>query len=528
MPKPCSNCYITAATPSLVYWSGNPVDPSSVANYANGPMLHHFVLWNQAKIDATCAGTLVGAFGDRFFASGNERTTLSLPSPYGYQISPTANWNLNVHIHNTAPVPKTVYVEVAFTWEPASANLKDVRNVWLDENNCASSQYQICTIGPYPCYDDRHADWTSGTTSTTPPQPNPDSNVEGTIVTLGGHVHDWGTSVAVQKVQTGEWLCTSSAGYATGSGLEPDAIGSPPRPNDAGHPADNLVMNPGDSMYAGHIEEMTACTPNAKIKPGDTLRLHAQYNADATIPDVMGIMNAFVYDNCGGLSNPDQHDTDADLLGDPCDPDIDGDSIANGSDPEADGDGLSNTLETACGSNPMHGLWKPERVDATFAGVDDDGDALTDEALPGGALNSDCDGDGYKGSAENNVFSYLSQTNGDQKRCLENDTAFPGGAAHIRPSKRWPSDIATIGAFSANKINVQDISSFVSPIRYLNKNVGSNASDVRFDLVQGPGPFGVDINVGDLAALTSGTTGFPPMFGGATRAFNGPVCPTPQ
>jgi hypothetical protein len=524
--KPCSDCYITAAAPNLVYWSGNPGDPATIANYSNGPMLHHFVLWNEGKLDVTCGSTVIGAFGDRFMASGNERTVMTIPSPYGYYVAPeaTSHFNLNVHIHNTSPTPKTVYVEVQFTWEPASAGLKDVQAVWLDEDNCSDSQYAVCVNQP-GCYSDQHVDWTVP------------AGFEGRVITMGGHVHDEGISVSAEKVQTGQWICTSTAGYTSGSSFDPPAAASPPRPNNSGHPPDALPQSPGDPMYVGHIEEMTSCTPNAVIGAGDTIRLHAQYNPtsadcdsdpiDGCIDDVMGIMNMFVYDNCPAVTNPDQHDTDGDLLGEPCDPDIDGDSTPNGSDNEADGDGLLNALETSCGSDPMHGARKPERIDGPHTGVDDDGDGSVDEALPGGALSQDCDGDGYTGTAENHVFSYLAgpPLNGDQKRCQEIDTSFPNPAAHVRPSKRWPSDIAAAGAFSANKVNVQDISSFVSPVRYFNQNTGTDPGDKRFDLVPGS-TFGFHINVQDLAALTSGNTGYPPMLNGV-RAFGGPACPTP-
>jgi hypothetical protein len=49
--------------------------------------------------------------------------------------------------------------------------------------------------------------------------------------------------------------------------------------------------------------------------------------------------------------------------------------------------------------------------------------------------------------------------------------------------------------------------------------------DQRLDLVPGT-TVGADINVADLAALTTSSTGFPPMLNGA-KAFGGPVCPTP-
>jgi len=205
----------------------------------------------------------------------------------------------------------------------------------------------------------------------------------------------------------------------------------------------------------------------------------------------------------------------------------DGDALCNSGDPDDDNDGVSDTAETPCGSDPLDvtpPLSRPERIDGPFAGADDDADTVADEALPAGTANFDCDGDGYKGSAENHVFSYLPgpPTNGDQKVCQEYDSTFPNSAVQVRPSKRWPSDVAS-GAFSGNKLNVQDLSSFTNPIRYLGKNVGTNPSDVRFDIV--PGSIaGPHINVSDLAAITAGVSGFPPMFSGA-KAFGGPVCP---
>ena len=201
--------------------------------------------------------------------------------------------------------------------------------------------------------------------------------------------------------------------------------------------------------------------------------------------------------------------------------DTDGDGTQDSADADDDTDGRSDAFERACGTASADAAsTQPERIDGPFAGADDDGDGQTDELLPGYSDTHDCDGDGYKGSAENHVFSYLPQTNGDQKTCQEYDASFPN-ATH-KPSKRWPADLNG-SAFSLNKVNIQDLAAFTNPIRYLNKDVGTNPMDVRLDLVPGS-TVGADINVADMAALTSGATGSPPMLGGA-RAFNGPVCP---
>jgi len=191
-------------------------------------------------------------------------------------------------------------------------------------------------------------------------------------------------------------------------------------------------------------------------------------------------------------------------------------------DSDDDNDGVSDLAEQNCGGNAANPNLRPERVDDSFAGRDDDGDTVVDEALPGSSAEYDCDGDGYKGTAENHVFSYLPQTDGNQKTCQEYDSAFPN-PTH-KPSKRWPADLNGT-TFSLNKINVSDLGAFTNPIRYIGQDVGTDPMDVRFDLAPGSS-VGLHINVADMATVISGATGFPPMLVG-TRAFGGRACPWP-
>jgi hypothetical protein len=74
--KPCTGCTIIGVTPDLVYTDGTR------ATISQGPMLHHamFAAQSSGKADATCAGKGPGLLGERFFASGDERTAIDLTS----------------------------------------------------------------------------------------------------------------------------------------------------------------------------------------------------------------------------------------------------------------------------------------------------------------------------------------------------------------------------------------------------------------------------------------------------------------
>jgi YVTN family beta-propeller protein len=236
---------------------------------------------------------------------------------------------------------------------------------------------------------------------------------------------------------------------------------------------------------------------------------------------------ADVVDNCPDDANANQNDLDSDGVGDVCDPDVDGDGTANEYDPDDDNDGAYDD-EGMCGADEFDPTKQPERIDGAFAGSDEDGDGQTDEALPPGAEAYDCDGDGYSGTAEAHVYSYLPQADGDQKTCQEYDLSHPNPNADIKPSLRWPADFNMASGVldSFNRINILDVTTFMAPVRYLGTDVGTNPGDVRWDLVPGKGLFTTDINIQDLTALIAGPTGYPPMLGGA-RAFGGPACPWP-
>jgi hypothetical protein len=88
----------------------------------------------------------------------------------------------------------------------------------------------------------------------------------------------------------------------------------------------------------------------------------------------------------------------------------------------------------------------------------------------------------------------------------------------------WPADIYSAD-MSVNEIDIQDVTSFLAPVRMLDTDVnGSPAGDNRWDLAPGDGGvFVFDINISDITQVVITT---PPMLEGA-RAFDGPPCPYP-
>jgi titin len=285
------------------------------------------------------------------------------------------------------------------------------------------------------------------------------------------------------------------------------------------------------AVTAGHVITATAIASNGNSSEFSSCQTVTVGDTDGDgVPDTS--------DNCPTVPNPGQQNLDGDTKGDACDVDD-------------DGDGVGDLDEGPCGSDPMDvtpPLSRPERIDGAFAGVDDDGDTLVDEALPPAAATFDCDGDGYTGSAESGTPLCTGGANDDGTGPMLDDAVAndgcPGGPAQVGTYSEaqfnigtsdqdpcglpaWPSDFASGGIpNSTNRITLTDLTSFTALPRKFNTSPGNANYNPRWDLLPGRGILGQWININDLSALILGTTGSPSMFNG-NKAFNGSTCPWP-
>jgi hypothetical protein len=288
--------------PELVFGDG------TTANMQQGILLHHFVFFNPANRPLACAGSSIS---EPFWGSGNERTHLHLPSPYGYE-NTSSNWSMLTHLVNFNSQAKTVYVQVVFRWRPISETDK-TQPVWLDIDsfcNGGDSEYTIPTG-----YSDSHVDWTS--------------TVDARVINAWGHLHD----VDIMDPTPCQTHCASDGG---GIALSAEVRGGPssdyfgPVPPNNPLPSDitgaTLCRSEGNygTSYglanggAGHLDTMSQCgifsdvpagaqpesyPPNAAyplegypIRKGQVIRLHSEYQNGTGISktDVMGIMNLWL------------------------------------------------------------------------------------------------------------------------------------------------------------------------------------------------------------------------------------------
>jgi hypothetical protein len=302
-PPPCTNCRITDMVPELVFTDG------TTANMQQGILLHHFVFFNPANHPLACPSSSIG---EPFWGSGNERTHLHLPSPYGYE-NTSSTWSMLTHLVNLNTQSKTVYVQVVFRWRPL-AETEKARPVWLDIDNFCNggdSEYTIPTG-----YSDTHVDWTS--------------TFDARVINAWGHLHD----IDIIDPTPCQTHCASEGGGVAlsaeiRSGPASDYFGpippnNPPPADITGATLCRSEANYGTSYGlanggAGHLDTMSQCGifsevpagaqaesyPSTAayssfegypIRSGQVIRLHSEYQNGTGIQktDVMGIMNLWL------------------------------------------------------------------------------------------------------------------------------------------------------------------------------------------------------------------------------------------
>jgi hypothetical protein len=311
-PTPCQDCYITDIVPNLIYDGDANHTTGTTANLDTGAMMHHFVFINPARQDAVCPGGLQGQLGERFFASGNERTHMHLPGPYGYyNPAGRTTWTLIYHLVNKSAVQEKLSIQVIYKYRQASDTTfpppLEAKPLWLDIDGCGDSEYTIPTG-----YSDTTTSWAS--------------TVTGKMIAISGHLHDVDITSAnpcdIHCPAEGGGIATSAelvGGASTYYGPVP-----PNNPPPASLTGTTLCRSEGyygtafaGAVWKGHLDTMSECgiqtdipagaqaeaypaggaypTIGIPFSSGQTIKIHSEYSngTGAQQTDVMGIMMAW-------------------------------------------------------------------------------------------------------------------------------------------------------------------------------------------------------------------------------------------
>lgn len=255
VPSPSVDGYVTGI-------SADVVDANGVSMPISTVMLHHVVLAKIGTPDATCQqfygydGRPVGIPVERFFAEGEERTTIQFPAGYGYPNRGSDHWGLVYMLMNHKPATFTAYVQYTVHYVTGEQRTP-VKPYWLDVKNCrADPIFDVPGTGPMFSTVSRSADFTM-----------PES---GRIVAGGGHLHGGGLRLELSDQTCGSKLFTSEPTW----GLP---VVTP------------VIHEPGPR----HMTTVSTAD-GIPVAAGDRLRLTATYENSQPHTRVMGIMIVYL------------------------------------------------------------------------------------------------------------------------------------------------------------------------------------------------------------------------------------------
>src|SRR4051794_24879746 len=130
-------------------------------------MLHHIVFSSLGTRDTTCSTftgldsvTTFPAVAQRFYAAGEERSRLRLPSGYGYRVAGADTWAMTWMLMNHRARTDRAYIRYRVTYDTDPAAVTPVQPVWLDVANCRMDPiYDVPGGRPAGSTDVRTMDW---------------------------------------------------------------------------------------------------------------------------------------------------------------------------------------------------------------------------------------------------------------------------------------------------------------------------------------------------------------------------------
>ncbi|HEY1273801.1 MAG TPA: plastocyanin/azurin family copper-binding protein [Thermoleophilaceae bacterium] len=269
VPTPKVDGHITAMETDVVDANGTPVP-------INRLMLHHIVFANLGaqigtKHDRTCDSFLrwdsvntIPALAERFYAAGEERAKLRLPSGYGYRMTKRDGWTLTYMFMNHRNRVDSAFIQYKITVDTAP-NMIDVTPYWLDVENC-----KIDPVYDVPGHRKRGATSTK-TAKWTIPQ-------AGRIVAAGGHVHGGGMELRLRRDECGRKGSTLYESKPT--------WGKPSHPFYHVRP---ILHEPGPIHMGGFNSAR-----GFPVAAGERIALDSIYDATRPHTRVMGIMLVYV------------------------------------------------------------------------------------------------------------------------------------------------------------------------------------------------------------------------------------------
>ncbi|OAP57140.1 hypothetical protein AYL99_07877 [Fonsecaea erecta] len=251
---PCRDCVITWLQMGLEH------DDGRIADANTGMWLHHGVMVNRNQSDAVCGD---GSYGQRFAASGNERTALDFSAggtvKAGYYIGQTDEVALAVDLMNMLHAKPQTDIVFTITYEYVrgcyAQDFHKITPYWMDVGGCGTSDV--------PAYRDSAFNYSSPTLK---------GSLQGMVTFIGGHLHDGGTHI--DFIKNGKVVCSVNALY-------------------------NQYQYLDKEKATKHISRIESCKVSEETGPQDEWSIIAYYDTrlhepmemmDGSLEPVMGIM----------------------------------------------------------------------------------------------------------------------------------------------------------------------------------------------------------------------------------------------